>query len=150
MRILGRTGTTADEIPPEDLDGRCVVKVRYNGLVCKPLESEYIIARIEKIDNLLISAAQGPILALLQYDHVDYTRFAQTPTGLVYNNSVVVGPGTLIIIKVLSVRVVQYDTRIMVLGALHDIASQEQSEEYFWDSASDPISKISQLLKRQL
>lgn len=126
-------------MPPESFDASVKFNIEFACRLCRPLIDTMIICKINRINKVLTTAANGPILAIITNDRINDSVFfsdrnnklrykkQETPHGqeLKHNDFV--------IIKIMSVVINHGDSKIVSIGFLENIASDDDIEKFYKD-----------------
>lgn len=120
-------------IEAEDPTCSAKITVRFTCSLCLPIVGKEIICKIDRMNKALISAINGPIKAIITADKINKENFFPDMNRniRIKGNSQVLVPEMFIRILVLSKSFGDYDTNILVIGYLQDIATQEQIDKFY-------------------
>lgn len=101
--------------------------------ICVPEKDTHITCEINEISDKLISCKNGPILCIIPLDTIDKTVFDFDQNNKLYSkkHSEHLKKGDFIIVKVSSIEMKNSKKSIFILGALHNIASDQQIEKFY-------------------
>ena len=119
-------------------DPTCSAKmvVKFSCRLCLPIKNRELICKIDRMNKALISAINGPIKAIITPDKINKDKFFTDVNRniRIKENSEVVVPNIYIKVLVLSSSFSNYDTDILTIGFLQDIATSEEVELYKEDT----------------
>ena len=119
-------------IEPEDQSCSCKFIIKFSCKLCLPPKNKEIICKIDRMNKALISAINGPIRIIITPDKINKDNFyADVNRNIrVKNNSNVVIPDMYIKILVLSSSFSDYDDKILTIGYLENIATENEVKLY--------------------
>lgn len=120
---------------PEDPTCSCVVNVRFACKLCEPIEGKELICRVDRMNQEIMSFVNGPIKAIITYesDKISNKFFLNENRNLMYkskNNASQVKQDDLIKIQILKSSFNAYDTQIITICKLLDMATDSEIEFY--------------------
>lgn len=123
---------------PENPMAAATYAVKFTCRLCNPLRKKQIVFKIMKINNMFISAQNGPITLIITMNRINNDVFYQEPkTGKLMkkttNKPVEITPGSYIIATVESRTFNDMDSIIMALGELYRMATEEEIKSSFID-----------------
>jgi len=141
---------------PEDNSASVYYNVQFKAKLCNPMKFNLIVARIEDINRHMIYAKNGPNIIIVDGQNINGDKFK-------YNNSKnalfplnnegkeiakAVNSGTYIVVKILNKRMTNGDNKIMVLGSLEGLASDDEIKTSIRDenSNNDNITVLEDIL----
>jgi DNA-directed RNA polymerase subunit E'/Rpb7 len=111
-------------------DPICSIKfiVKFSCKLCYPIKNKEIIFKIDRMNKALIGGVNGPLRAIITPDKINKDKFyADNNRNIrIRGSSNVILPDMYIRVLVLSSSFGDYDTNIIVIGFLQDIATQEE------------------------
>ena len=124
------------EIIPENFDSSAIFNIKYSCRVCLPIEKTNIICKIELQNKALIKAVNGPIIAIIKLSQLNSDNFSTNNKGeIVYNkNNKIIQINDHIILNISALNFFAGDERLIILGNLVDIPTQEQINKYFTEN----------------
>ena len=157
MDIYSIDGNIGDGIMrPEDNSASVYYNVQFKAKLCNPMKFSMIVARIEDINRHMIFAKNGPSIIIVDGQNINNDKFK-------YNNSKnalfplndkgqeiakAVNSGTYVIVKITNKRMTNGDNKIMVLGSLEGLATEEDIKNSIRDenSNSDNVTALDDIL----
>lgn len=122
-------------IHPENFLASALYNIKYSARICIPIENTKIICKIDIINKVIIKASNGPILCVIKVTDINKSNFSQNNQGNIINNKGSV-LDTKYFIKII-IRARKYnsgDDRILILGILDDIATQDEINEFYYEN----------------
>lgn len=138
MHVTSLVDYSSAEIKPEDMRAHPLFDVSYNCVMVTPVTGETVVARVQRLNDSIICCENGPLQIIVQHDFVNRDLFDATGESIVHRmTGSRVEVGTMVRIKILAYKFLKYDTSIKVLGQLEGMATQEESDEGFYDTKQD-------------
>ena len=121
------------EVVPENFDSSIVFNVKFSCRICLPVADSNIICKIDLLNKSLIKASNGPIVCIIGINYINKNNFLMNSKGdLVYNNTnQIVKANDYIIVNIKGTNFFPGDERIVILGGLLNIPSNEEIKLYF-------------------
>jgi DNA-directed RNA polymerase subunit E'/Rpb7 len=119
-------------------DATCSIKfvVKFNCKLCYPIKNKYLICKIDRMNKTLISAINGPIKVIITPDKINKDIFY--PDGdrniRIKEKSKLIEPELYVKVLILQSTFSNYDTSIIAIGNLHDIATDDEIAMYNKDN----------------
>ena len=112
--------------------------------MCTPVEDMVIVAKIQRLNNLLVCAENGPMLIIIQYDQINKGVFdIETSGKIVHKDSgALLSPGSMIKLRILSKKFLVYDNNIKVLGYIEDFAQQDEIDICYHNHHEAPTGTL--------
>lgn len=112
-------------------DPTCSAKfvVKFSCRLCIPIKNKEIICRINRMNKELIGGVNGPISIIIPPDKINSHKFFTDTNRNVRvrgGNSDILVPNIYIRVLILTVTFSDYDTQILTIGYLIDIATQDE------------------------
>lgn len=111
----------------EEEDSSCSAKfiVKFSCRLCLPAKNREIICKIDRMNKALISGVNGPIKAIITPDKINKDKFfTDTDRNIrIKSSSQILEPDTYIKVLILSSTFSHYDTNIIAISYLQDIAT---------------------------
>ena len=106
--------------------------VKFSCKLCIPIKNKEIICKIDRMNKTLISGINGPIKSIITPDKINKEKFfTDTDRNIrIKGNSEPLLPDIYIRVLILSYTFSNYDTDIISIGFLQDIATTEEVEMY--------------------
>lgn len=132
MKIYKIEETSDGVIEPEDSSCSAKMIVKFSCKLCLPAKNRDIICKLDRLNKTLISAVNGPIKVIITPDKINKDNFFTDSERNVRikNNSSILNANTYVRILVLSSTFSNFDTNIISIGYLQDIASDEEIKFY--------------------
>lgn len=119
-------------IIPEDPLASAIFNVKFLCTLCNPLINSIIIGQIDNITSKLIKISNGPIEILVVDHNIKTTNFRfdnksnEWIANTYDNNKIILKPKIYVNVKILSKSVIDKSTRILCMGYLDNLASEEE------------------------
>jgi DNA-directed RNA polymerase subunit E'/Rpb7 len=111
----------------EEEDSSCSAKfiVKFSCRLCLPAKNREIICKIDRMNKALISGVNGPIKAIITPDKINKDKFfTDTDRNIrIKSSSQILEPEMYIKVLILSSTFSHYDTNIIAISYLQDIAT---------------------------
>jgi len=118
----------------EEEDSSCSAKfvVKFSCRLCLPAKNREIICKLDRMNKALLSGINGPIKAIITPDKINRDKFfTDTDRNIrIKNNSQLLEPDMFIRVLILSSTFSHYDTCIISMAYLQDIATEEEIKIY--------------------
>jgi len=117
---------------PEDLTGSVIYDVKYSALVCLPQENTIIVCKINKMENNLFTAENGPILIILKQQDINKDIFSiDTKNVISTKEGKKLEVGDYVSVYIKNKRFFTGDNIIIGVGRLENICSEEEVDKYY-------------------
>jgi DNA-directed RNA polymerase subunit E'/Rpb7 len=126
------------KIPAENPMASAIFNIKFSCRLCNPLKNQEIICKIEKINNILINAVNGPMLVIIKVSTINLNTFlTDNKTGKLYyvdkKKKIEITNGVYIKVTVDGKTFNNMDKVIMVMGLITGIASPDEIKQYYID-----------------
>jgi len=141
-------------IEAENLMGSAVFDISFSCRLCKPLKNHIIVAKIKRVNKVLITAENGPILIIITNDRVNSdVFFTDNNNNIRYKkegSSEMLKASDYVKISIRSVVFNDRDTKIKAMGYLDDIASDEEIQKHFEEMyINDELTDYNQYVEEE-
>ena len=121
------------EVVPENFDSSIVFNVKFSCRICLPVSDTNIICKIELLNKSLIKASNGPIVCIIGINYINENIFSLNNKGDIINinNNEVLKSGDYIIVKIKGTNFFPGDERIVILGGLESLPTNEEIQTYY-------------------
>ena len=135
-------------IEAEDPTCSAKIVIKFSCRLCFPPKNRYIICKIDRMNKALISAINGPIKVIITQDKINKEHFF---TDSERNIIIKAGRGSLapdmfVKILILSSTFGNYDTSILSIGFLQELATEDEIKLYNNDNINNKDEKNNLLL----
>ena len=135
-------------IEAEDPTCSAKIVIKFSCRLCFPPKNKYIICKIDRMNKALISAINGPIKVIITQDKINKEHFF---TDSERNIIIKAGRGSLapdmfVKILILSSTFGNYDTSILSIGFLQELATEDEIKLYNNDNINNKDEKNNLLL----
>lgn len=126
-------------IEAEDPSCSAKIIVKFSCRLCLPLKNKEIICKIERMNKALIGCVNGPIKIIITPDKINKDKFFTDSNRniRITESSQVLVPEIYLRVLVLSSSFSDYDTKILTIGYLQDIATDEEINLYNLENITD-------------
>lgn len=122
-------------IEAENLVGSAKFDIRFSCRLCKPLKMKQIVCKIDRINKLMLTAINGPILVVITNDRInDNIFFLDNNNNIRYKNdnvSQLLLQGDHIVLTINRVKFDNGEQNIKAIGFLDRIATENEKKEYY-------------------
>jgi len=126
-----------NRIEAENTSASCVFDVEFSCRLCRPLNESSIVCKIDKAHKVLLRCVNGPINVIVTSERVNSDEFFRDNNlNLRYKvegGSQQLGPDNYVKVRIINYSFLNKDTKIVCLGFLESIASQEDIQAFFKD-----------------
>jgi DNA-directed RNA polymerase subunit E'/Rpb7 len=121
-------------------DSTCGIKfvIKFNCKLCYPIKNKYLICKIDRMNKTLISAINGPIKVIITPDKINKDVFLTDADRniKIKDKSRLIEPEMFVKVLILQSTFSNYDTTIIAIGNLHDIAKEHEIEAFKLDNVN--------------
>lgn len=122
-------------IIPEDNTSSVTFEVEFGCRLCHPLENTQIICRVNQIHEVFVNLIREPIHIIItnDIDRINKSVFVTDPVDkkIKLKTGEVVNKGMFVKATILSKSLIDKDNKIMALGRLDDIATDEEVKDFY-------------------
>jgi len=133
-------------IEAENTEGSALFDVTCICRLCTPLRNQTIICQIERVNKLLITASNGPILVIITDNRVnDKVFFKDNNNNMRYLKdkvSNVLQAKDFVKVVLNTIEFNDGDEKIKAIGYLENIASDDEKEQYYKDMYNESTEVI--------
>ena len=121
------------EVVPENFDSSIVYNVKFSCRICLPVTDSTIVCKVDLLNKSLVKASNGPIVCIIGINYINNNNFTINNKGeIVANkNNKVLESDDYILVSIKGANFFPGDERIVILGALDNIANEEQVKEFY-------------------
>lgn len=128
-------------IETENIESSALFDLDFSCRICLPLKNTQIICEIDRINKLLITAKNGPILVVITNDRVNNSIFFKDNNNNIRykqnGQSKMLEPQDFIKVTLQTVKFYDGDEKIKAIGFIDDIANEEEKKNYYADQYKD-------------
>jgi len=119
-------------IEAEDPTCSAKVIVKFSCRLCFPPKNKYIICKIDRMNKALISAINGPIKVIITQDKINKEQFYSDADRniIIKKGAVSLAPNMFVKILILSSTFGNYDTSILSIGYMQELATPDEIKLY--------------------
>ena len=124
------------EIISENFDASVVYNIKYSCRLCKPLNNSRIICNIDLLNKSLIKCSNGPIICIVNIGRINESVFNIDNNGDIINiqDNKKLEVNDKIIIEIKGINFFPDDTRIVILGLLQYVPTEDDIKEYYHEN----------------
>ena len=124
-------------IEPENLMASALFNVTFSCRLCRPLKNKQIVCQVNRVNKVLITVENGPVLVIITNDRInDKIFYTDNNNNLRYrkeNESLVLQPKDFVLITIISIVFNHGDNKIKAIGFLENMANEKQVESFYKD-----------------
>lgn len=128
-------------IEAENTEAAANFDIEFSCRLCAPLKNKTIICQIFRINQLLITATNGPILVIITNDRLNNKVFIKNNNNkIMYKNGdkyKLLEPLEHIKVTINSIKFYDKDDQIKAIGYIEDIATEEEKVSFYQDQYSN-------------
>lgn len=121
-------------IEPENTECSARFDVTFSCRLCLPRRNKQIICKLDKVNKMLLTAVNGPIVAIITHDRVSNQFYKDTMNNLRYKKdgeSHLLEAGNCIKVTVSQIQFYDNDVKIKIIAYLDSIATEEETKQYY-------------------
>ncbi|ARF09820.1 DNA-directed RNA polymerase, subunit E'/Rpb8 [Indivirus ILV1] len=134
-------------VEAENTESSALFDIEFSCKICAPLRNTTIICQIDKINKLLITAINGPILIVITNDRVnDKSFFKDKNNNIRYKKgetSEILKSHDFIKVTLQTIQFYDGDEKIKAIGFIEEMASDEETKNFY----SDQYKEINQVVE---
>lgn len=138
MDIFKITKYSDGNVEAENYSSSAKYDVEFSCRLCRPLRLKQIICEIDKVNKMLVTAKNGPIIVIITNDRInEKVFFTDNNNNLRYKKeggSKLLQPNDFVRISIESTGSNHNDTKIKAIGYLEDIATDVEITDYYKDN----------------
>nr|QFG73570.1 MAG: hypothetical protein [Megaviridae environmental sample] len=116
-------------VRPEDMQCTAEFMVRFSANMCMPIENTQIVVKIDRLQQVLLFASNGPIKVLIQLDDINHEKFELTNERIFYKDTeTFVEEDEFVIVQIMAQKFYTGDNEIKTIGRLIDRATQSDKD----------------------
>lgn len=130
------------ELIANDPSGSVRFKVTFGCNLCIPLKRKQIICKVDRINTMMLTAKNGPIMAVVTNQRINDEKFVMdNKNNLRYktgkDTANLIKSNDYIKITILETKFLNGDKKIMAIGFLEDMATDSEKKQYAQDLFGD-------------
>ena len=133
-------------IEAENLSGSATFDVTFSCRLCRPLRKTQIICKVNRVNKVLITVENGPILIIITNDRINsQVFFADNNNVMRYKKdgtSHILKPNEFVKVTILSTAFNHKDDIIKAIGFLENIATEDEINQYYQNLYEDDTNLI--------
>ena len=133
-------------IEAENTDASAFFDLSFSCRICLPLKDTQIICQIDKVNKVLITAVNGPILVIITNDRInDKVFFKDNNNNIRYkkeDQSDILKSQDFIKVTLETIRFHNGDEKIKAIGYMDDIASESDQKKFYEDQYKEEEQQI--------
>lgn len=140
-------------IEAENTESSALFDLDFSCRICTPLKNTQIICEIDRVNKLLITAINGPILVVITNDRINSNVFFKDNNNNIrYKKSAqsnMLQPHDFIKVTLQTIHFNDGDEKIKAIGYMDDIATDDEKKNYYKDLYidSDTVVNYEQYVK---
>lgn len=124
-------------IEAENTESSALFDLEFSCKICAPLKNTTIICQIDKINKLLITAMNGPILIVITNDRINNESFFKDKNNNIRyksgDTSNILQPNDFIKVTLQTIQFYDGDEKIKAIGFIEGMASEEEMKGFYAD-----------------
>lgn len=124
-------------IEAENTEASALFDLEFSCKICAPLRNTTIICQVDKVNKLLVTATNGPILVVITNDRINSeTFFKDKNNNIRYkkeNTSEVLQSNDFIKVTLQTIQFYDGDEKIKAIGFIEEMASEEEMKNFYAD-----------------
>ena len=124
-------------IEAENTESSALFDLEFSCKICSPLRNTSIICQVDKVNKLLITAINGPILVVITNDRINNKLFFKDKNNniryKIENESKVLQPNDFIKVTLQTIQFYDGDEKIKAIGFIESIATDEETKNFYAD-----------------
>ena len=128
-------------IEAENTESSALFDLEFSCRICSPLKNTQIICEIDRVNKLLITAKNGPILVVITNDRLNSNAFFKDNNNNIRykkdGQSKMLEPQDFIKVTLQTIQFYDGDEKIKAIGFVDDIATEDEKKSYYSDQYID-------------
>lgn len=128
-------------IEAENTESSALFDLEFSCRICSPLRNTQIVCEIDRVNKLLITAKNGPILVVITNDRLNSNVFFKDNNNNIRykkdGQSKMLEPQDFIKVTLQTIQFYDGDEKIKAIGFVDDIATEEEKKSYYSDQYID-------------
>jgi DNA-directed RNA polymerase subunit E'/Rpb7 len=124
-------------IEAENTESSAIFDLEFSCRICAPLKNTLIICEIDRVNKLLITAVNGPILIVITNDRINSNIFFKDNNNNIRykknGQSLMLQPHDFIKITLQTIQFFDGDEKIKAIGFMEDLANETEKKKYYED-----------------
>ncbi len=124
-------------IEPENYSASAKYDIEFSCRLCRPLRLRQIICEIDRVNKVLVTTTNGPIIVIITNDRInDKVFFTDNNNNLRYKKdgkTQLLKKGDFVKISLKATMFNHADTKIKAIGYLEEVATDDDVKEYYKD-----------------
>lgn len=124
-------------IEAENTESSALFDLEFSCKICAPLKNMTIICQIDKVNKLLITAVNGPILVVITNDRINNEVFFKDKNNNIRytsgETSNILQPNDFIKVTLQTIQFYDGDEKIKAIGFIEGMASEEEMKSFYAD-----------------
>ncbi len=139
-------------IEAENPSGSAVFDVSFSCRLCIPLKGTQIVCKVDRVNKLLITVTNGPILIIITNERInDKVFFTDNNNNLRYrkdDKSFILEPEEFVKVTIINTTFNNGDDKIKAIGFIDDVANDKEKEEFYKElyNTDKPFVKIEEYI----
>lgn len=124
-------------IEAENTESSALFDLEFSCKICAPLKNTTVICQIDKVNKLLITAINGPILVVITNDRINNEVFFKDKNNNIRytsgETSNILQPNDFIKVTLQTIQFYDGDEKIKAIGFIEGMASEEEMKSFYAD-----------------
>lgn len=133
-------------IEAENTESSALFDLEFSCRICSPLKNTQIICEIDRVNKLLITAKNGPILIIITNDRLNNIIFFKDNNNNIRykkdGQSKMLESQDFIKVTLQTIQFYDGDEKIKAIGFVDDIATEEEKRNYYLDQYDNPSNTV--------
>jgi len=133
-------------IEAENIESSALFDLEFSCRICAPLKNSVIICEVDRINKLLITAKNGPILILITNDRLNSNIFFKDNNNNIRykkeEQSQILKQQDFIKVNLQRIQFYDGDVKIKAIGFIEDMATDDEKKSYYMDQYSNESKLI--------
>ena len=124
-------------VEAENNESSALYDLEFSCKICAPLKNTSIICQVDKVNKLLITAVNGPILVVITNDRINNEAFFKDKNNNIRykkeNESHILLPNDFIKVTLMTIQFYDGDEKIKAIGFIEGMATDEEMKSFYAD-----------------
>lgn len=135
MEVYKILETDNGMVEAENLNASAIFNITFSCRLCRPLRWKKIICKVDRVNKMLITAENGPILVIITSDRLNQAVFFNDNNNVLRykkdDTSHILKPNEFVKITIISTSFNDKDRKIKAIGVLEDMATESEVEQFY-------------------
>lgn len=133
-------------IEAENVESSALFDIRFSCKLCLPIKNTQIICEIDRVNKLLITAVNGPIIIIITHDRINGNIFFKDNNNNIRykkeGQSLMLRPHDFIKVTFQTIKFHDGDTKIKTICFMDDIATEDEIKKFYSDQYNDEMALV--------